>query len=102
MIELFEKTLLAGMGALSLSQKKAEELIQELKQRFDVSEEEGKVLFSRLQENARENQQKLEELARGEVRLACERMGVVTREEFDKLAKKVAQLEKQLKSTPKD
>ncbi|GAB6082499.1 hypothetical protein JCM30471_14130 [Desulfuromonas carbonis] len=102
MIELLEKTLLAGMGALSLSQKKAEELIQELKQRFDVSEEEGKVLLSRLQENARENQQKLEELARGEVRLACERMGVVTHEEFDKLAKKVAQLEKQLKSTPKD
>jgi len=101
MIELFEKTLLAGMGALSLSQKKAEELIQELRQRFDVSEEEGKVLLSRLQESARENQQKLEELARGEVRLACERMGVVTREELDKLAKKVAQLEKQLKSIPK-
>lgn len=101
MIELLEKTLLAGMGALSLSQKKAEELIQELKQRFDVSEEEGKVLLSRLQESARENQQKLEELARGEVRLACERMGVVTREEFDKLVKKVGQLEKQLKSIPK-
>ena len=101
MIELLEKTLLAGMGALSLSQKKAEELIQELKQRFDVSEEEGKALLSRLQDSARENQQKLEELARGEVRLACERMGVVTREEFDKLAKKVGQLEKQLKSMPK-
>lgn len=101
MIELFEKTFLAGMGAISLSQKKGEELIQELKQRFDVSEEEGKQLLSRLQESARENQQKLEELARGEVRLACERMGVVTREEFDKLGKKVAQLEKQLKALSK-
>jgi polyhydroxyalkanoate synthesis regulator phasin len=102
MIELLEKTLLAGMGALSLSQKKAEELTQELKQRFNVSEEEGKALLSRLQEGARENQQKLEELARGEVRLACERMGVVTREEFDKLAKKVSHLEKQLKAQAKD
>jgi polyhydroxyalkanoate synthesis regulator phasin len=102
MIELLEKTLLAGMGALSLSQKKAEELIQELKQRFNVSEEEGKALLARLQEGARENQQKLEELAREEVRLACERMGVVTREDFDKLAKKVAHLEKQLKALTKD
>jgi len=102
MIELLEKTLLAGMGALSLSQKKAEELTQELKQRFNVSEEEGKALLARLQEGARENQQKLEELARGEVRLACERMGVVTREDFDKLAKKVSHLEKQLKALAKD
>ena len=101
MIELVEKTLLAGMGAISLSQKKGEELIQELKQRFNVSEEEGKQLLTRLQESARENQQKLEELARGEVRLACERMGVVTREEFDKLGKKVAQLEKQVKALTK-
>lgn len=98
MIELLEKTLLAGMGAVSLSQKKAEELLQELKQRLNVSEEEGKALLERLQESARENQKKLEELARDEVRLACERMGVVTREDFEKLRKKVVQLEKQLKA----
>lgn len=101
MIELFEKTLLAGMGAVALSQKKAEELIQELKQRFNVSEEEGKALLSRLQDTARENQKKLEELAREEVRLACERLGVVTAAEFEKLRKKVTQLEKQVKEQAK-
>lgn len=97
MLETIEKALLAGMGAVSLSQKKAEEFIQEVKQRFNVSEEEGKALLDKLQEAARENQKKLEDLARQEVSSACERLGVVTLEEFEKLQKKVHKLEKQLK-----
>lgn len=101
MFELLEKTLLAGMGAVSLSQKKTEEFIQELKQRFDVTEEEGKALFERLKDATRENQEKLEELAREEVKNTCERLGLVTREEFEKLQKKILKLEKQLKEMGK-
>jgi polyhydroxyalkanoate synthesis regulator phasin len=101
MLELLEKTLLAGMGAVSLSQKKTEEFLQELKQRFNVSEEEGKALLDRLKDVTRENQKKLEELAKEEVKNACERLGVVTMEEFDKLQKKVHKLEKQLKELGK-
>lgn len=97
MLEFFEKTLLTTMGAVALSQKKAEELLGELKQRFDITEEEGRAFLTNLQEKAKENQQKLEEMARDEVKKACERAGVVTAEEFEKLSKKVAQLEKQLK-----
>jgi len=96
MIELIEKTLLASMGAVSLSQKKAEELIQDIKQRFNVSEEEGKALLDKIQGAAKENQKKLEDLALEEVKKACERLGVVTTEEFEKLKKKVHHLEKKL------
>ena len=49
---------------------------------------------------ARQNQEKLESLAHDEVKKACGRLGVVTQEEFDKLKKKVAQLEKKLKEQP--
>lgn len=101
MLDVIEKTILAGMGAVSLSQKKAEEFIQEIRDRFNVSEEEGKALLDRLQDAARENQKKLEELARQEVKGACERLGVVSMEEFDKLQKKVQKLEKQLKELGK-
>ncbi len=96
MFELIEKTLLAGMGAVSLSQKKAEELVQDIKQRFNVTEDEGKALLDKIQGAAKENQKKLEELALQEVKKACDRLGVVTAEEFDKLKKKVHQLEKKL------
>ncbi len=97
MIELLEKTVLTAVGAMTLTQKKAEELIQELREKLDVSEDEGKAFLQKIQEAASKNQQKMQEQARDEVKKACERMGVVTSEEFDKLKKKVASLEKKLK-----
>ena len=97
MTNLLEKTLLTAIGAATLSQKKAEELLQELRQKFNVSEEEGKAFLGKLQDMARQNQEKLEKLAQEEVGKACERVGMVSHEEFDKLKKRVAQLEKKLK-----
>ncbi len=98
MIEIIEKTLLTGLGALSMSQKKAEELVCELKERLNLSEEEGKKLLDKLQQTARENQNKLESVAQEEVKKALERMGVVTVEEFSALKKKVDALEKKIKT----
>jgi polyhydroxyalkanoate synthesis regulator phasin len=101
MIELIEKTMLTGIGAISMTQKKAEELIAELRSQFNISEEKGKDLLEKVQQAARDNQKKLEELAQVEVMAACERLGLVTREEFDKVRKKVHLLEKQLKEAGK-
>ena len=101
MLEIAEKTFLAGLGALVLTQKKAEELIDDLKERMNLTEEEGKNLLEKLRDAAKDNQHKLEELAQEEVKKACERIGVVTTEEFEKLQKKVEQLEKQLKAQAK-
>jgi len=98
MIEIIEKALLTGLGALSMSQKKAEELVCELKERLNLSEEEGKKLLDKLQQTAKENQSKLESVAQEEVKKAFERMGVVTEEEFNTLKKKVDALEKKLKA----
>ncbi len=96
MLELVEKTLLAGIGTLALTQKKAEELKDDLKERFNLSEEEGKKLLDKLQSAVKENQQKLEELAQVEVKKACERVGLVTEEDLKKLTKRIDQLEKKI------
>ncbi|MBN1958756.1 MAG: phasin family protein [Desulfuromonadales bacterium] len=98
MLEIVEKTLLTGIGVLAVTQKKAEELIDDLKERMNLSEEEGKKLLEKLRSAAKDNQVKLEELAQEEVKKACERIGVVTLEDFEKLQRKVAQLEKQFKT----
>ena len=97
MIELLEKTVLTAVGAMTLTQKKAEDLIQELREKLDISEEEGKAFLQKVQEAASKNQEKMQKQAREEEKKACERMGVVTTEEFDKLKKKVASLERKLK-----
>ena len=97
MIELFEKTLLTAVGAMTLTQKKAEELLSEMREKLNISEEEGKDFLKKIQEAAVQSQEKMQDQAREEVKKACERMGVVTAEDFDKLKKKVTQLEKKLK-----
>jgi polyhydroxyalkanoate synthesis regulator phasin len=99
MIELLEKTVLTAVGAMTLSQQKAEELLTEMRKKFNVSEEEGKTFLKKVQDAARQNQEKMESAAQEEVKKACDRMGLVTADEFDKLKKKVALLEKKLKET---
>lgn len=96
MFELLEKTLLAGIGALSLTQRKTEELISELQKQFNLSEEKGRELLGKVESAARENQRKLEELAREEVRKTCVRMGLVSSEELEKLRLKIDLLEQQI------
>ena len=97
MIELLEKSILTAIGAMTLTQKKAEELLKEMREKLNIGEEEGKAFLQKIQDAAAQNQEKLQEQAREEVRKACERMGVVTAAEFDTLKKKVALLEKKLR-----
>lgn len=101
MFELLEKMMMTGMGAICLTQKKAEEMLGEMKERFNLSEEEGKSFLAKMQKSAEETQKKLEEMAQDEVRRACERVGMVTMDEFEKLQKKVQQLDKHLKELQK-
>ena len=99
MIDMIEKTVLAGIGALALSQKKAEELVEEMKSKLNISVEEGRSLLENLKAAVEENRQKLEDIAREEVEKNLSRIGVVNKSDFDALKKKVASLEKRLKGT---
>ncbi|MBJ6751967.1 phasin family protein [Geomonas anaerohicana] len=93
MFELFEKAVLTALGAAALTQKKGEELIQEMKSRYKISEEEGRAFLDRIQEMARTGQQKTAEVAEAEVKKAFDRMGMVSRDDYDRLERRVRALE---------
>ncbi|GFO65596.1 phasin family protein [Geomonas paludis] len=93
MFELFEKAVLTALGAAALTQKKGEELIQEMKSRYKISEEEGRAFLDRIQEMARTGQQKTAEVAEAEVKKALDRMGMVSRDDYDRLERRVRALE---------
>lgn len=93
MLEIIEKTLLTTLGAASLTQQKAGELVTDLKERFNLSEEEGKELVDKLQKTVSQRQSQLEEQATQEVLKACERVGLVTQKEFTELKERVERLE---------
>lgn len=93
MLELLEKAALTALGAASLTQKKGEELMQELKTRYKMSEEEGRAFIERIQDLARAGSQRTSEIVEAEVRQVMERMGMVSREDFERLERRVRALE---------
>lgn len=99
MIELIEKAMLTGLGVMSLSQKKAEEFLTDLKEKYKVGEDEGKALLEKLQATAKEARERVAEMADLEVKGAIDRFGLVPREEYERLEKRVEALEKRLNIT---
>jgi len=93
MLELLEKAVMTSIGVAAITQKKAEELVTEMKDRFKLSEDEGKHLVDRIQEMAKESRDKVREMAESEVQKVVDRLGLVSREEFDRLSKRVQELE---------
>jgi len=93
MLELLEKAALTALGAASLTQKKGEEMVQELKARYRMSEEEGRAFLDRIQDIARAGRERTSEIAEAEVKRALDRMGMVSREDFERLERRVKALE---------
>jgi len=93
MLELLEKAVMTTIGVAAITQKKAEELAADLKERLKLSEDEGKQLVDRIQGIAKESREKVVEMAEVEVKKVVDRLGLVSKEEFDRLAKRVQELE---------
>ncbi len=96
MFELLEKTVLTGLGALAMSQKKAEEMAADLKEKYKLSEEEGKAFLEKLQSFSKESRDKITEMAEAEVRKVIDRAGLVPKSDYDELVKRVSALEQKL------
>lgn len=96
MLELIEKVVMTTIGVAAITQKKAEELVAEMKDRYKLSEDEGKHLVERIQSMARENREKVREMAEAEVKKVVDRLGLVSVDEFEQLKKRVQDLESRL------
>lgn len=93
MLELLEKAFMTTIGVAAMTQKKTEELVAEMKDRCKISEDEGKQFVERIQSLAKESREKIQAIAEDEVHKVVDRLGLVSREEFDRLAKRVQELE---------
>jgi polyhydroxyalkanoate synthesis regulator phasin len=96
MLELIEKVVMTTIGVAAITQKKAEELVCEMKDRYKMSEEEGKQFVEKLQTMAKENKDKVREMAEAEVQKVVERLGLVSVDEVERLKKRVEELEARL------
>jgi polyhydroxyalkanoate synthesis regulator phasin len=97
MFDQLEKAFFVGLGAVSLSKQKTEEFLADLKKNYRLSEEEGKAFLENAQERVREGRERLVEMAEAEVKKVVDKVGLVPREEFDSLLKRVEELEEKLR-----
>lgn len=100
MLEILEKAVLTAIGVAAITQKKAEELVSEMKDKYKISEEEGKLFVDRIQTIAKDSKDKVREMAELEVQKVVDRLGLVSQEEFDRLSKRVEELESKQAADP--
>jgi polyhydroxyalkanoate synthesis regulator phasin len=93
MLDFLEKSVMNAIGAAAITQKKAEELVAEIKDKYKLSEDEGKQLVDRIQSIVRDSKDKIRELAELEVQKVVDHLGLVSREEYESLLKRVQDLE---------
>lgn len=93
MIDLIEKTVVSALGAASITQKIGEDFICEMRAKYKLSEEEGNVLLDKIQVVGSSVNKKIQQIVEVEVRKVIDKLGLVTKEDYEQLAKKVTELE---------
>jgi len=92
---LFEQSILAGIGLLSMTHEKAQEVVDELIQRGEVHKDESKNWVESLVQRGDEERKSLRKLIHDEVKNTLAELGLVTKQDLQDLASKIETLGKQ-------
>ncbi|MBW6466973.1 MAG: phasin family protein [Brevefilum sp.] len=95
---LFERSVLAGIGVLSMTHEKAQKIVDELIRRGEVQKDEAKDWVERLVQRGDEERQSLRKLIHDEVKSSLDELGLVTKEDLQDLESKIETLSKQEKA----
>jgi polyhydroxyalkanoate synthesis regulator phasin len=85
---LLEKSFLAGIGLLSMTREKAQQVIDELSHEGEVQKSEVTRWVDQLADRGEEERQALRKLIRDEVKQALNEMGLATKEDIQNLVEK--------------
>jgi len=85
---LLEKGLLAGIGLLSMTREKAQKMIEDLSHEGEFQKNEVKQWVDQLSDRGEEERQALRKLIRDEMKKVLDEMGLVTKEDIQKLLEK--------------
>ena len=96
MRELVEKTMLGGIGVLSLTREKAEAVVDKLMKRGEVRRDEAKDFVDRLTARGEEDRQALRKVVKEETERVLSVLNLATSKDIDTLGKKIEALGKQL------
>ena len=95
---MFERSVLAGIGFLSMTHEKAQKIVDELIRRGEVQKDEAKDWVESLVQRGDEERHSLRKLIHDEVKSALDELDLVTKQDLQDLASKIETLGKQEKA----
>lgn len=101
MVDALRKLMLAGLGALDLTEEKAKAVFADLVSRGEMSEQDAKELFASWTKRATEQRGRLQQEVEQSVQKAMNAMGIARRTELDALQAKIAELEQKIAGAEK-
>jgi len=97
MESLLGKFLLSGLGVLVLTEEKIEKFIEELTKEGEITQKGKKELLTEIIEKGEEKKKEIEGKIREKVENMLSQMNVATKNDMQKLEKRIATLEKKRK-----
>lgn len=93
---MFRRLMLAGMGAMALTQDEVEKLVNRLIDRGEIAEQDGKKLVREVMEKRRKEGIRVEDQLDKRIEELLARMNVPTKSDIDALGAKIAALSKKV------
>lgn len=96
MLDFLKKGMYWGVGLFEESREKVEELVDDLVKRGEVTLEEKSKVVEKYVQKLKEQEQALSSRINVEIKKAIEKLGIPTREEYNKLVQEIEELKKRL------
>lgn len=102
MFDLLKKTILTGIGIASMTKDKIEELGKKISKESKLTEEEGKRMVNDLLKQSEKAREDLENQVQKLVKIALDKLDIPTREDLNRLEKRIKKLENLRAKTGKE
>lgn len=96
MKNMLKKSLLVGVGALSMTKDKAMKMVQELEEKGEVTSDEAKDFVNEMMERGEREREVLRNTVKNEMEKILHAAGLVTKREMDALEERLKRLESRI------
>ncbi|NNK93576.1 MAG: hypothetical protein HKP41_04410 [Desulfobacterales bacterium] len=98
MIDLLKKTMFTGIGILSLTKDKVEEIVKEFVEKGKLSEQEGKNLVEEMLERSEASKEELKKQTEAVVQSTLAKMDIASKADIQELRDELAEIKTKLSS----
>ncbi len=101
MAEFFKKAVLAGIGLITQGSENMKKMVDDLVKKGEISRKEGEKLLKDLLKKGEDARKEFSESLHKGAETVLGRADIATKDDIDRLNKKIAALEKKIKGTAK-